>query len=260
MVAGHVPHGRHLPTTCGRHCSLEHTPRLGFWSLLLVAGHAPHRRHLPSTCGRHCSSEHTPRPGFWSHQVPASWQYKPLCSGTAQAPPISLVCFTLRQHVAQHISASCQHKPQVRPSTCTIFAFRGFEAYARRATDKHTGINPSNDHRRGLRLLREPIGQYTPLLWEPDRPSRGPLGLRAPCSRSSCRGSFLRDPPWEGTGGARGMFGLFRLTNFSSTRVIVWVLVHTSIRLARRTNCCSLSAENSTATNLTQLGPLSDLS
>ena len=48
------------------------------------------------------------------------------------------------------------------------------------------------------------------------------------------------DPTWEGTGGARGMFGLFRLANFSSTRVIVWVSVHTSIRLARGTNCPSL--------------------
>ena len=55
----------------------------------------------------------------------------------------------------------------------------------------NTGTNPSNDHRRGIRLLREPIGQHTPLLSEPDRPSRDPLGLRAPCSRSSCWGSFL---------------------------------------------------------------------
>ena len=68
------------------------------------------------------------------------------------------------------------------------------------------------------------------------------------------------DPTWEGTGGARRMFRLFRLSNVSSTRVIVWVAVPTSIRLARGTNCCSLSAENSTATNLTHLGPLSDLS
>ena len=67
-------------------------------------------------------------------------------------------------------------------------------------------------------------------------------------------------PPLEGTGGACGMFGIYRLANFSGTRVIVWVSVHTSIRLARRTNCCSLSADNSTATNLAQLGPLPDLS
>ena len=66
--------------------------------------------------------------------------------------------------------------------------------------------------------------------------------------------------PWEGTGGARGMIGFFRLAIFSSTRVIVWVSVHTSIRLVRRTNCSSLSAENSIATNLTPLGPLPDLS
>ena len=163
-------------------------------AFLLVVGHVPHGRHLPTTCERHCYSEHTPRPGFWSHQFPASWQYKPLRSGTAQAPPIRLVCSALCQHVAQHISASCQHKPQDRPSTCTLFAVRGSEAYARHATDKHTGISPSNDHRRGLRLLREPIDQHTPLLSEPDPRLRDPLGLRAPCSRSSCRGSFLVIP------------------------------------------------------------------
>ena len=108
----------------------------------------------------------------------------PLRSGTARAPPIRFVFSALCQHVAQHISASCQRKPQDRPSTCTIFAFRGSEAYARHTTDKHTGINPSNDHRRGLRLLRDLIGQQTRLLSEPDRPSRDPLGLRAPFSRS----------------------------------------------------------------------------
>ena len=36
--------------------------------------------------------------------------------------------------------------------------------YARHATDKHTGINPSNGLRRGLCLLREPMNQHTPLL------------------------------------------------------------------------------------------------
>ena len=81
------------------------------------------------SCGRHCSSEHTPRPGFWSHQFAASWQYKPLRSGTAQAPPIRLVCPALCQHVAQHLLAICQHKPQDRPSTCTYFALLGSEAY-----------------------------------------------------------------------------------------------------------------------------------
>ena len=50
---------------------------------------------------------------------------------------------------------------------------------------------------------------------------------------------LLPGPPWEGTGGARGLFGLSRLAIFSSTRVIVWVLVHASIRLERRTNCCA---------------------
>ena len=135
-MAGAPPVGRRTRTTrttpskyVRTTLPAENTPRLGFWSRVLVAGHAPHRRHLPSTCGRHCSSEHTSRPGFWSHQLPASWQYKPLRSGTAQAPPIRLVCSALCQHVAQYISASCQHKPQDRPSTCTFFALRGSKAY-----------------------------------------------------------------------------------------------------------------------------------
>ena len=84
-------------------------------------------------------------------------------------------------------------------------------------------------------------------------------GERASFSRSPCRGSFL-EVFWAETGGARGMFGLFRLVDFSRTRVIVWVSVHTSIRLAGRTHCCSLSAEHSTATNFTLFGPLPDLS
>ena len=72
-----------------------------------------------------------------------------------------------------------------------LFLRPGAEAYTRRATDEYTGINPSKDHRRGNHLLKEPIGLQTPFLTEPDRPSRDPLGLRAPCSRSSCRGSFF---------------------------------------------------------------------
>ena len=119
LVAGHVPHGRHLPTTFGRHCSLKHTPRLGFWS-----------HQFPASCvtwttpQRNCPSpihqEHTPRLGLWSHQFPACWLHGPLRSGTAQAPPIRFVRSALSQHVQLHISASCQHKPQDRPSTCTF--------------------------------------------------------------------------------------------------------------------------------------------
>ena len=45
--------------------------------------------------------------------------------------------------------------------------------------------------------------------------------------------------PWEGTGGALGMFGLSHLAIFSNTRVIVWVSVYSLICLARRTNCCA---------------------
>ena len=120
LVAGYVPHGGHLPSTCGRHCSAEHIPRHEFWSLLLVAGHAPHRGHLPSTCGRYCSSEHTPRPSYWSHQFTASWS-ETTPQWNCPRIPIILVCSALCQHVAQHMSATCQHKPQDRISTCTFF-------------------------------------------------------------------------------------------------------------------------------------------
>ena len=81
--------------------------------------------------------------------------------------------------------------PKIGHRLVLFFALWGSEAYARHATNKHTGINPSNDLRRGLRLLIERIDQHTPLLSEPERPSRDPLALGAPCSRSSCRGSFL---------------------------------------------------------------------
>ena len=49
----------------------------------------------------------------------------PLRSGTVQSLPIRLVRSALSGHVALHISASCQHMPQERPSTCTFFALRG---------------------------------------------------------------------------------------------------------------------------------------
>ena len=69
---------------------------------------------------------------------PPAVSYGPLRSGTAQAPPIRLVCSALSQHVAQHISASCQYKPQDRPSNYPLFLRFGAEVYARHATDKHT--------------------------------------------------------------------------------------------------------------------------
>ena len=120
-------------------------------------------------------------------------------------------------------------------------------------------FNPSNDLRRGLRLLREPIDQHIHLPSEPDRPSRDPLGLRAPCSRSSCRGSFLAIIPGKEQAVLVECLCFFVWRIFQYTRYRMG-LVHTSIRLARRTNCCFLSAEISTANNLTHLGPLSDIS
>ena len=120
LVAGRVPHTRHLPNTCGRHCSSEHTPRLGFWSHQFPAScvaWTTTQRNCPNTI----HEGHTPRLGFGSHQFPASWSHGPLRSGTAQAPPIRLFRSALSQHVALPISASCQHKPQDRPSTSIFF-------------------------------------------------------------------------------------------------------------------------------------------
>ena len=185
--------------------------------------------------------------------------HRPLRSGTAQAPPIRLVCSALCQHIAQRISANCQHKPQKRPSTSTFFLRFGALRYARRATDKHIGIDPSNDHRRGLRLLREPIDQHIPLLSEPDRPSRDPLGLRAPFSRSSCRGSFLVVLPGKEQAVLVECLGFFVGEVFQYTRYRMNFSTYVDPSW-RRKKCCPLSAENSTATSLTQLGPLSDLS
>ena len=56
---------------------------------------------------------------------PPAVSHRPLRSGTAQAPPFRLVCSALSQHVALHVSASFQHKPQDRPSTSTFFCASG---------------------------------------------------------------------------------------------------------------------------------------
>ena len=54
--------------------------------------------------------------------------------------------------------------PRIGHRLVFFLALWGSEAYARHATDKHTGSDPSNDLRRRLRLLREPIDQHTLLL------------------------------------------------------------------------------------------------
>ena len=198
-MAGAPPVGRRARTT-------RATPFNYVLTTLLFGAHSSSRILVPPLGRRARTTRTTPSKyvrrtllfGAYSSSrllvasgSPPAVSYGPLRSGTAQAPPIRLVCSALSQHVAQHISASCQYKPQDRPSNYPLFLRFGAEVYARHATDKHTGINPSKDHRQGLPLLREPIGLHTPLLSEPYRPSRDPLGLRAPCSKSSCRGSFL---------------------------------------------------------------------
>ena len=155
---------------------------------------SPGTHHTDDTfrvrAGRHCSSDHTPCLGFWSHQFPARWSKITLQRNCPSPTHQSCLVRALPACCTAHL----RELPVQAPWSAIdlyFFAFGNSEAYARHATDKHTRINPSNDHRRGLRLLGELIGQHTPLLSVPDRPVLDPLGIRAPCSRSSCRGSLL---------------------------------------------------------------------
>ena len=84
-------------------------------------------------------------------------------------------------------------------------------------------------------------------------------GPRAPCSRSSCRGSFLVILPGKEQAVLVKCFGFFVGEFVQYTRYRMGFSTYVDPSCASH-NCCSLSAENSTATNLTQLGPLSDLS
>ena len=170
-------------------------------------------------CGAHSSSRILVSPvGCWARttqRTPSEYVRTILLFGAHSSSQL-LVASVHRQLVRNHSAVELPENPyhtcllRALPACCTayvrdlpaqaprsdidlyfFFALWGSEAYARHSTDKHTGSNRSKDLPRGLRLLRKPIDQHTPLLSEPDRPSRDPLGLRAPCSRSSCRGSLL---------------------------------------------------------------------
>ena len=198
-MAGAPPVGRRVRTTRTTPCKYVRTTLL---------------------CGAHSSSRIlVPAVGCWARTTqttPSEYVRRTLLFG-AHSSSRPLVASVHRQLVIDHSavklpephpsnlfaprSTSMLHNtsprvastsPKIGHRLVLFFVLLGLcGKYARHATDKHTGINPSNDLRRGLRLLREPIDQHTPLLSEPDRPSRDPLGLRAPCSRSSCRGSLL---------------------------------------------------------------------
>ena len=162
--------GRALPPTTATTTAVR-------WQgpILLVAGHLPHGRYLPTTCGRHCSSEHTPRLGFWSHQFPAScvtWTTPQRnCPNPIHQEAHSSSRFWVASvsrpagrmdHSAAELSklhpsglfaprsASMLHCTSPRAASTSpkiarrpVFFLRFVaEAYAPRATDKHTGINP----------------------------------------------------------------------------------------------------------------------
>ena len=106
LVAGHVPHGRHLPTTCGR---------------LLFGAHSSSRLLVASVPLQLCYIDH---------------------SAVELPTPHPSNLFSPR-------SASMLHRASPRAASTTtkiarrlVYSCRvGAEAYARRATDKHTGIN-----------------------------------------------------------------------------------------------------------------------
>ena len=154
---------------------------------------------------------------------PPAVLHGPLASGTAQTPFVrSTLLVSALGRISSPPAGRTDHsaaelpKPHpsdllAQPACCTahfrelpaqasrspvdlyFFLRFGTEAYicTTRHGQEHTGINLARDQRHGLSLLREPIGLHTPLVTEPDRPSRDPFGLRAPWSRSSCRGSSL---------------------------------------------------------------------
>ena len=84
-----------------------------------------------------------------------------------------------------------------------------------------------------------PIGLHTPLLTEPDRSSRGPVGLRAPCSPRSCRGSFLVVLPRTEQAVLAECLG-FLVWRFLPVHVLSYGLQYVRRPcLARRTSCCA---------------------
>ena len=136
----------------------------------------------------------------------------------------------------------------------------GAEAYARRASATHAGINPLKGQRRGPRSLRQPIVLHTPLPTVPDRHSRDSLGLRASCSRRSCRGSFLVVLPGKEQAVLAECSGVL-VGRFFPVHALSYEFhyIRRSVLRVEQT-AVLISAEHSTATNLTQHGPLSDLS
>ena len=167
-MAGAPPVGRRARTTRTKPSNYVRTTLL-FGALsssrLLVASVPPASCVTWTTPQRNCPNpihqEHSPRLGFGSHQFPASWSHGPLRSGTAQAPTHQ-TC-SLRAQPAcctAHFRELPAQAPRSPVDLCFFLRFKA-EAYARRATDKHTGINSSKDQRRRLRLLRARRPAYT---------------------------------------------------------------------------------------------------
>ena len=148
------------PPVCRRARTKQTTPSNYVRMTLLFGAHSSSRLSVESVPRQLCHIDHS------AAELP-----KPYPSDLFAPRSASML------HCTSPRATSTSPKIARQP---VLFWRFGAEAYARRATDKHTGINPSKDQRRGLRVLTEP-----------GRPLRPPLGLRAPCSRSSCRGSFL---------------------------------------------------------------------
>ena len=95
--------------------------------LLLIAGHVPHRRLLQTTCTRQCSSEHAPFLSFLVAPVRRQLLHSSSAADRPKPHPPDLFAprSTTMLHLTSlalcnflHSSASSQHQPQDRPSTC----------------------------------------------------------------------------------------------------------------------------------------------
>ena len=213
LLGWHLHGGSALPPTTA---TITAARRQG--PLLLVAGHVPHGRQLQTTCRRRCSSEHASRLGFL---VALALRQLPRSSAASRPKPHPPNLFTPRSasllHPASqalgnclHSSASSQHKPLDRPSTCTFFAIWGVEAYAR-AKDRHIGINTSSDQQRRHRLLTAPT-DCVHLCQRSQTDARGP-----PWTASTVLGwilpSCMSKPGGDDQGGRDQLFWY----NYSST-------------------------------------------
>ena len=281
--------GRALPPTTATTTAVR-------WQgpILLVAGHLPHGRYLPTTCGRHCSSEHTPRLGFWSHQFPAScvtWTTpqrncpNPIHQG-AHSSSRFWVASVSRQLVAwttpQRNCPSSTHQAcslRAQPACCTAH-LRELPAPASRSPVdlyffRASGLRHMH-HAPRTSILESTLGPATRTSLA-ERAHRRPYTFADGARQTDLRGTPLdfghralgahigAPSLWPSLGRNRrcswNVWAFFLVWQFfPDTRYRMGLSTIVDPSCASNKLMCSFSAENSTDTNLTQPGPLPDLS